>query len=132
MQVTPVNQYNNYNKQAPNFKGFLKFQGGKYINTTQITSILHDDVDSFVAAGKKFTSSVFSMSDGNFYAVKYLQKPAQSLIENIRLASTSPTTVVELDGVVDVLNEDSTKSIIKEFNDKNLVIIESFKKYITK
>lgn len=91
MNISPVT-----NQQQTNFKGWLKFKNGRYINSNQITSVLYDYLSVYGKQNTDVHSTAFIMSDGLKYIVRYLTKPTNPLINRIIEANKSPEKIVEV------------------------------------
>lgn len=89
---------NSVNTTNPNFKGYLKFRTGQYINSKHITSILYDRTE--LVNHPKFHSAGFMMSDGLNYIVSYKTKPAKSLFESMLEANKSDDNIVNIDAAI--------------------------------
>lgn len=124
MNINPIN-----NTQQTNFKGYLKFQGGRYIDTKNITSVLYDFTDVFFTNQPAKYSASFMMSDGFKYALQYLTKPANPLIENIIEANKDINKIVNIDALLFI---DDKKSLPELLRKQNKDTLESFKKYLLK
>lgn len=122
MNINPIN-----NTQQTNFKGYLKLQGGRYIDTKNITSVLYDFTDIFFESQPKTYSASFMMSDGLQYALQYLTKPVKPLIENIMEANRNINNVVNIDALLFIGEK---KTLPKLLRMQNQTTLESFKKYL--
>ena len=102
----------NKTSQTPQFKGYLRLNGGKYINSKQITSIIYDNPSAYGTRHTAMPSAIFAMTDGLMYRIQYLSKPVKSLIDNILHANKDDNKIVD----VEALLLDINKSVDKERN----------------
>lgn len=121
MQINPIS-----NTQQTNFKGYLKFQNNRLINTKNITSIIYDHPDINMLKEPTF-SAAFLMNDGLKYCLKYLTPPVRTLIDNIILAS-SDFTVIDVDALL--FCEKISDKFINYINSSNNHTQNSFKEFI--
>ena len=105
----------NINKTSatPQFKGYLKLNGGRYINSKQITSVIYDNTRIYGTRLTNSGSAEFAMTDGIIYKIQYLTKPVRSLIDNILHANKDDKTIVDIKALLLDIN----KSIDKERGD---------------
>lgn len=119
----------NQSPQTPQFNGYLKLQGGRYINSKQITSVIYDYPDIYRAAKADTLSSAFAMTDGMIYGIQYLTKPIRSLIDNILIANKNDNTIVDVDAMLTTINK-SVDDKQQALNAQNKDLLDSFQKYL--